>query len=246
MKTLAIIPARSGSKSIPQKNIAPLGEQRLIDYTFEAAINSTLIGHVYFASDYLMAEVSPNKELLNLRKFNYTELSDALTAGDVQVDEAILATVRDLNWEYDGELLDFFDTLIVLQPTSPFRTSEHIDEALSLYNNLNSVKKPWETKDNIISVWEPGWPYEVGLGGYVYAHSFNPSTRLGRQDVDSMSVAMENGAIYIVDLRRFMRDKTFRSEESLPFYMDKVSSIEIDEPIDLVIAEAVLAYENNS
>ncbi len=112
--------------------------------------------------------------------------------------------------------------------------------------SLNSVKKPWETKDNIISVCEPGWPYEVGTGGYVYAHSFNPSTRLGRQDVDSMSVAMENGAIYIVDLRRFMQDKTFRSEESLPFYMDKISSIEVDEPIDLIIAEAVLAYENNS
>lgn len=245
MKTLAIIPAREGSTGILNKNLIDLGDQRLIDYTFEAAARSELIDHVYFASDYV-DDIMPVRPIKRLKGFNWIDLPYVLTTGDVQVDEAVLYSLRELNWEYDNALLDHFDTVIILQPTSPFRTAEHIDEALTLYREVNSVKKPFEDKDIVFSVWEPGWTYDVETSGYVVSWGADPRIRQGRREEDSTGYATENGAIYIIDLKRYFKNKSFRAHRMIPYYMDKVSSIEIDDPIDLAMAEAVLAYESNS
>ena len=85
MKTLAIIPARSGSKGIEDKNLTQLGDRRLIDYTFEAAMKSTLIDHVFLVTDYY--ELFLPDELAKLKNINYYELPNALSTNDVQVIE---------------------------------------------------------------------------------------------------------------------------------------------------------------
>ncbi len=247
MKTLAIIPAKGESKGIENKNMALLGGVQLIDYTVKAASDSLLIKHTYLATD--GHDMAQHCYRLMPRAFGVVELPNAMASGCVQVDEAVLYILRDLDWEYGGRLSEEFDTIIVLQPTSPFRTAQHIDEALTLYKEVNDSKQPFEEKDIVFSVWEPGWSYSM-IGGETYAYAegyaHDPEKRLGRQDVDSMGYVTENGAIYIVDAERFSKNRTFRSSRMIPYYMDKKSSIEIDEPIDLAMAEAILAHESNS
>jgi CMP-N,N'-diacetyllegionaminic acid synthase len=237
MKTLAIIPAKSTSQGIPNKNLVKLGDRELLVHTVLAADRSTMIDWIILASD--------DAKIFNVtgRYDDYVLLPKSLTVDTVQVDEAVLYTYRQIQAEH---ALDC-DTIIVLQPTSPFRTSQHIDEALQLYKDVNSTKQLFEEKDTVFSVWEPGWSYSMVFNEVqAVAQGHFPPHRLGRQNVDTLGGVTENGAIYIVDTAKFSKERTFRSAVMIPYYMDKQSSIEIDEPIDLAIAEAILAYESSS
>ena len=242
MKTLAIIPAKGSSTGIPNKNLVKLGGHELIKHTLDAVSASEMVDWVVLATDSpTIRGVASGYDFLK----SYVELPSHLTTASVQVDEVVLYAYRDIDERMDHD----YDTLIVLQPTSPLRTAQHIDEALQLYQTINkvhAVRDPLRPKESVISVWEPGWPYEVGEAGYVHSYSMRPHIRPGREAVDEMKVVVENGAIYIVDAERFSNEKSFRCIVTTPYYMDKQSSIEIDEPIDLEVAEAILAYENNS
>lgn len=251
MKTLAIIPARGESKGIPNKNLVSLGGKPLIEYTFDSAFFSGLIDKVLLITDsHAIADVF--WRFSNRNNFRgrgaFIEEPVGLSMSNVQVDEVALFALRDLDWGYDGALNQYYDTVIILQPTSPFRTAQHIDEALQLYKDVNSAPGMgiFDPKDIVFSAWEPGWSYNMDGDAYAQAYMHDPIHRQGRQSVDSMGYVTENGAIYIVDAKRFSETKSFRSHRMIPYYMDKQSSIEIDEPVDLAIAEAILQHESSS
>jgi CMP-N-acetylneuraminic acid synthetase len=251
MNTLAIIPAKGTSQGIPNKNLVALGGKPLIEYTFDSAFFSGLVERVLLITDSadignFFFQYMKNNNVIG--RGYVVEEPLGLSVGNVQVDEVALYAWRDQNWEFDGKLNQYFDTVIILQPTSPFRTAQHIDEALQLYKDVDSDprKNITDPKDVVFSVWEPGWSYNMDGEIYAQAYNHNPWMRLGRQDVDSMGYVTENGAIYIVDAKRFSQTKSFRAQQMIPYYMDKQSSIEIDEPIDLAIAEAILAHESSS
>lgn len=242
MKTLAIIPAKSTSQGIPNKNLIKLGGHELIKHTLDAVSMSNMVDHIVIATDSTaILGIASKYSFLK----SYAVLPAYLTTASVQVAEAALYAYRDTQERIDRD----YDTIIVLQPTSPFRTAQHIDEALQLYQDVNNMpyRLPLDQeKDIVFSVWEPGWSYNMDGEVYAQAYNHDPRIRLGRQDVDSMGYVTENGAIYIVDAKQFTQTKSFRSSQMIPYYMDKQSSIEIDEPIDLAIAEAILAHESSS
>ena len=254
MKTLAIIPARGGSKGIENKNMALLGGKPLIEHTIDAVMGRAYIDFLFVASDDIdicthCSEYLNRNFLDSLIEFRTFLLPRYIGQDHVQVDEAVLNGYREVQWlreNRNGFPSQEIDTIIVLQPTSPFRTAQHIDEALTLYQDVNSAQDPFDEKDTVFSVWEPGWSYNMNDEVYATSWMHDPARRLGRQDVDNMGYVTENGAIYIVDAKRFSEEKSFRSSRMIPYYMDKKSSIEIDEPIDLAMAEAILAYEDNS
>jgi CMP-N-acetylneuraminic acid synthetase len=234
---VAIIPARHNSKGVIQKNLQKVGGSTLLERTVDSALESKHIDLVVVTTESVVIENAVDMEAKVLLR------PEELSQDHVQVDEVILYTLRQLQFEGINP-----KTIIVLQPTSPLRTTAHIDEALELYQEWNILTKPFELPTSLISVWEPGWPHEnpsEESDGLLISYELSPSTRLGRQDGGDPEVAIENGAIYIADAKRVSREKTFRFVENIPYYMDKMSSLEVDEVVDLAVAEVYLKHIKN-
>lgn len=237
----AIIPAKGSSEGVPNKNLKDLGSKPLVQYTIEAALNSRYINDVVLTSDsdvigaqfeWLSSESDKHSVSIN----RLGELAQA----HVQVDEVVLFTLREL------QLMGYAPkTVVVLQPTSPFRTAEHIDQAIELYN----LWRPFSLlskRPTVIGVKDSGYAYRVE-GDELYPLSHEPAKRLGRQDSDYSDVCIENGSLYIVDAKRLSRERTFRAGPPFtPFYMDDVASFEIDTPLQWDLAEVIVKHVYNS
>ena len=129
MSTLAIIPARGGSKGIPNKNLTWVGDKRLIDYTIEASQNSKCLNRIILSSDdKTIIEYCTNRGIIS-PFIRPPELSD---------DKANMIDVvkHALQWLKENE--EYIPNIVVLlQPTSPLRSAGDIDDALSLMQHLN-------------------------------------------------------------------------------------------------------------
>jgi N-acylneuraminate cytidylyltransferase len=124
------------------------------------------------------------------------------------------------------------DTLILLQPTSPFRTAKHIKEALKLYHDeLDIVVSVKETKSNPYYVL-----FEEDENGFLKKSKEGDFTR--RQDVPK--VWEYNGAIYIINIASLQKKTINRFSRITKFVMDEVSSIDIDSMVDWIIAEKTI------
>src|SRR5690606_30039190 len=141
METLIVIPARGGSKGVPGKNIKKLSGKPLIYYTIEAAREIFDDRNILVSTD--DEEIKKCVEAIGL---NVPFLRpEKLATDDVGTYEVLLHSLNFV--ESKGY---FPETLVLLQPTSPFRTSQHIREALALYDNskLEMVVSVKETKAN--------------------------------------------------------------------------------------------------
>src|SRR5690606_22892236 len=121
----AIIPARGGSKGLPGKNVKLLNGKPMIAYTIEAALNSKSISRVIVSTDDIaIAEVAKSygAEVPFMRPVD-------LATDDAKSIDVYTYTIKRLEKEEDILIRE----IIVLQPTSPFRTAQHIDEAIELY-----------------------------------------------------------------------------------------------------------------
>ena len=113
---LAVVPARGGSKRLPRKNILDLGNKPLIAWSIEAGLNSRYVDKVIVSSD--------DDEILNIAKTYNSEIikRPASLASDTATSfDALKHTI---------ENVETYDYIILLQPTSPLRSSQHIDEAI--------------------------------------------------------------------------------------------------------------------
>jgi len=170
------------------------------------------------------------------KSFDVFKRPSELSQDHVQVDEVALFALRQiqLNWQSDLP-----DTIVILQPTSPFRGAKHIDEAIEFYQLINDDRQAWEDKRIVFSVCEPGHTYQV-VDGEKALSLDDPRFRLGRQQEHDVPYAVENGAIYVVDAKLFGRQRSFRSPVMHPYWMDKWESLEIDTPLDLYIANCLM------
>lgn len=118
-KVLGVIPARGGSKRVPRKNLKPFGGKPLIAWTIEAANNAkSLTTWVVSTEDYEIGRVACDLGAYVVRRPE--ELADDLASSDA-------VALHALDWMGATE----FDILVLLHPTSPLRTGEHIDQAVS-------------------------------------------------------------------------------------------------------------------
>lgn len=226
MKPLIVIPARGGSKGVPRKNIKVLGDKPLIQYTIDAAKGVFDDEFICVSTDDF--EIKSVVEQLGLKVpfLRPNELASD-TAGTYEV---LLHAI-----EFYEKAGYYPDTLVLLQATSPFRTSHHIEEALKQYDTtcemLVSVK---ETKSNPYYVLreenQEGWLVKCKEGNFIR-----------RQDCPK--VYELNGAIYIIDVAT-LKSKTLQNFTKIKkFIMDEKSSHDIDNPIDWLVAEALI--QNN-
>ena len=228
MKPLIVIPARGGSKGVPRKNIKVLGDKPLIQYTIDAAKGVFDDEFICVSTDDF--EIKSVVEQLGLKVpfLRPNELASD-TAGTYEV---LLHAIS--FYESKGY---FPDTLILLQPTSPFRTSAHIKEALKLYDeSIEMVVSVKETKANPYYIL-----FEEDSNGYLKKTKEANFTR--RQDCPK--VWEYNGAIYIINVNALKACAISQFTKVCKFEMDETSSHDIDTLLDWRIAEIIINDKEN-
>ena len=224
MNNLAIIPARSGSKGLKDKNIKELNGIPLLAYSVQAALNSKMFSHVMVSTDsplYAKISIKSGAEVPFLR--NISSSSDTASSWDV---------VREVLEKYQ-DLGMTFDTVTLLQPTSPLRTADDICSAFDLYYGKNATSTVSVCEMEHSPLWSNTLPESLCMDGFL-----NNASNRQRQQL-SMYYRI-NGAIYIVETEHFLSGKNIYDSGSYAYIMPAERSIDIDTELDFMIAETVL------
>ena len=216
-KVLAVIPARSGSKRLPNKNIRLFAGKPLLFWTIEAALNSEIIDEVLISSD--------SDEVLTL----------ALQYDRVTAHKRSQATSSDTASTFDllSEILVDYpkdSAIVLLQPTSPLRKSSDIDKVLALH--FDSSKPVVSVHPNLNS---PYWSFSLDADGML-APLFPEALKMRSQELSQTYTL--NGAIYVDSISNYLLEGTFLGSGTLPYIMSDDSSIDIDSLEDFVKAES--------
>lgn len=225
MQPIVVIPARGGSKGVPGKNIKELGGKPLIHYTIEAA-------RAVFKDENIIVSTD-DEEIREVAEATGLKVP-FLRPKELATDEATTYDVLLHTLAYCEQNNYFPDTLILLQPTSPFRTDMHIREALDLYNDdLDMVVSVKETRSNPYYVL-----FEENEEGFLRKSKDGNFSR--RQDVPK--VWEFNGAIYIINTNSLQKTTLSNFNKVLKYPMSENSSIDIDDEMDLLRASYCLKY----
>jgi CMP-N,N'-diacetyllegionaminic acid synthase len=227
MRILALVPARGGSKRVPGKNIRLLGGKPLIVWTIDAAKDTGEICDILVSTD--DPDIASICEAANAMVpwLRPTELATD-TAGSVET------VLHALDW-YEAQKGPV-DGLLLLQPTSPFRTADSIKRAIAIF-------KEGLCQQPVVSVspasCHPAWCFRLLKEGM--------SPFLGWEEVNRRSQELEpaymlNGAIYIISPMTLRKTRSLLTTESMPFVMgDPMEGVDIDTEMDWMIAAESVA-----
>lgn len=227
MRYLIVIPARGGSKGIPRKNIKPFAGKPLIYYTIDAARS--------IVSDEDICVSTDDDEIIQVVE-NYGLKVPFKRPAELATDTAgtyeVLLHALDF-YEKQG---NHYDALILLQNTSPFRTAEHVKEALKLYT---------PEIDMVVSVKEcAANPYycvfEENDEGYL--HVCKGDGNIYRRQ-DAPKVYEYNGAIYIINTDSLKKQHMHQFSKRIKYVMEDKSSFDLDTMNDWLIAELIKKEE---
>jgi N-acylneuraminate cytidylyltransferase len=232
MNTLFIIPARGGSKGLPGKNIKPLNDVPLIFYSIDVARKFTNDSNICISTD--------DTKIKNLVEKGRNLKVPFIRPSELATDSAgtyeVLINALDF---YEMQMKKNYDAIVLLQPTSPFRTKKDVENALHLFNpsQHDMVVSVVETKAN---------PYFTLFvendSGFLEQSKKSNYTR--RQDCPK--VYEYNGAVYVINvnsLKKMKINEFVRIQKSL---MDKENSLDIDTPFDWEIAEYFAKKRNQA
>lgn len=223
---ISIIPARGGSKGLPEKSIIDLCGKPLIAYSIDASKESQYIDRTIVSTDSNKMARIANKCGAEVPFLRPTELATD-TASSMSV---ILHTLEFLK----NQEAFIPDITIILQPTSPLRTSIDIDTALEMFISSDA--------DNLMSVYKPEvspfWFREIDDNGYLQEFIHNDSPYIRRQDTNKL--LMLNGAIYIYYSKNLLLGTIKERPKTLAYIMPAKRSIDIDSEMDLKLAEVII------
>ncbi len=225
-KLLGLIPARGGSKGIPHKNIIDLCGKPLISYSIQAALNSRYIDSVIVSTD--------DEDIAGISRTYGAEvpfMRPAVLASDTS--KTVDAVLHSIQWLKSAGRT--YDTLILLQPTQPLRTSADIDSAITEYmdKDCTSLVSVSVVNDNPLLI------RSIRNGLLVPLLSSTSTCR--RQDMPEYYRV--NGCIYINEISGITPETSF-NDNLLPFIMDRSHSVDIDEYCDLALAEYYISKES--
>lgn len=226
MKNLAIIPARCGSKGLPDKNIKELNGKPLIAYTIEAAQQSRQFDEIMVSTDsekYANIAREYNASVPFLRSSQNS--NDCASSWD---------TVMEVIGQY--KKMDIhFDTFCLLQPTSPLRTYTDIQNAYRVYENKRAV--------SVVSVCRcehsPLWSGTLNDKHELVDFISKEGTVQRQKQKDFYRL---NGAIYIMQVDKFMIEQNLFGEHSYAYIMEKEKSIDIDDEYDFHLAQFLVEH----
>jgi CMP-N,N'-diacetyllegionaminic acid synthase len=225
MKYLAIIPARIGSKRVPLKNLKILNGKPLIEWSIEAAKGSKYITEIFVSSD--------SQEILEIGA-RHGAVSNGLRP-------KILAEDKTSSFDVVLHVLDSYasksipiENIVLLQPTSPLRTSADIDNAIDIYESNNQLSLQSYSQAEC----PPQWVYKIIDNKFPDRISNEKNIR--SQDLGNYYRI--NGAIYIMKPEILLATKTFTPKDSIAYIMPRERSIDIDDPLDFFLAEKLMEY----
>ena len=221
MNIIGLIPARSGSKRVPGKNIKMCAGKPLILWTIEAALSSNL-DDVYVSSD--------SQEILSLcRDINGLKI---LTRPNKLADDEVpmLPVISHFleNIEKTGVVVD---AVMLLQPTSPLRNGSHINAAIEQFTSSNY--------DSLVSVVKAPHAFHPDKILTIQKNNLQPYYG-AMNDAESKIAVGRNGPAILLSKTDVFRQEKLYGENVSPFIMDKSVSIDIDEPFDFNLAEWLL------
>ncbi|WP_299672235.1 acylneuraminate cytidylyltransferase family protein [uncultured Polaribacter sp.] len=220
---IAIIPARGGSKGLPGKNIKLLDGKPMIAYTIEAAKKSKNIDRVIVSTD--------SKEIAEIAiKFGaevpFLRPEHLATDTALAVDNYIY-TIDKINKDNNTQE----ESVVILQPTSPLRSTKDIDGAIDLFKKKNA--------DSVISFCKENhpikWHKNIKEDGSIV--SIFEDTIANRQE--EVPTYYPNGAVFVFNFS-FLKFKKYYSEKSYAFIMNRLNSVDIDVIDDFEYAEFLI------
>lgn len=224
---LAIIPARGGSKGLPGKNIKELCGKPLIAWTIEQAKSCSDIDRIVVSTD--------SGKIANIAKesgANVPFLRPAeLAVDDSPTADTILHVLEQLS--LSGESYDY---VALLEPTSPLRKTNDIDNAINLITQNTEA-------DCLVSVGEihmehPMIVKKIDAKGFVAPYISNIAKIHQRQQADK--AYFPYGVIYISKAPEFKKKQTFYTEKTVPYFIERWQNYEIDDELDFIIVEQVM------
>ena len=224
MKNIAVIPARSGSKGLKNKNIKKLNKKPLMAYSIEAAQKAGIFDCIHVSTDseqYAELARQYGAEVLFLR--DSANSSDAATTWDA---------MRFVLREYKNRGKDF-DAITVLQPTSPLRTCKDICSAYELFLNKQADSVIGVSEMEHSPLWSNTLPEDGCLEGYL-----RPELNGPRQNLSEYYRI--NGAIYIIKTQFLLECGNLYGKHGYAYIMPKERSIDIDDEMDFTIAEFLI------
>jgi len=225
MRILAIIPARGGSKGIPNKNIINIGDNPLIKYTIDAALESKMLTHCIVSTD--SDAISDVAKLCGaMVPFRRPDnLSD-----DKALSLPVMQHAVDFMESDQGFL---YDIVIMLQPTTPLRQAKDIDNAIKLLFDTNA--------DSVISVVDVEGHHPLRMKRIVDGRLVNFIDQ-GHEDMrprqELPPVYIRNGAIYATQRDILMKKDSFTGMDSRAYIMPSDRSVNIDTHEDLLLAKS--------
>lgn len=224
MKKIAIIPARSGSKGLPDKNIKELNGKPLLSYSIQAATDSGIYDCVHVSTD-----SNHYAEIARYYGADVPFLRSSETSSD-QADS--WSAVKEVLQKYEAKG-QYFDLITLLQPTSPLRDTKDILGAYRMFNDKNA--------DAVVSVCEmehsPLWsntlPDSLSMDCFVRTGENVQRQKLQRY-------YRLNGSIYMVKKAFLMEDSNIYRKGCYAFIMDRNHSIDIDNLTDFKLAEFLI------
>jgi CMP-N-acetylneuraminic acid synthetase len=200
---IAIIPARGGSKGLPGKNIKLLNNKPLIAWSIESALQSKKIDRVIVSTD--------SDDIKNVALKYGAEVIDRPT--HLSTDEATTISVL----EHIIEEIPLVDSIVVLQPTSPLRDNNLIDNCIEKYESDNYTN--------------------LATGYWCKFKEFGSHNNLRRQDYKGFFY--DDGSVYILS-RETIKKGLWSGGNPFTFVTDKHMNFEIDDEVDFVIVEALM------
>ena len=233
MRNIAVIPARSGSKGLPDKNIREVGGKPLLAYTVEAALESGCFDTVHVSTD--------SEKYADIAR-EYGADVPFLRSAELASDTAnTWDAVREVLHRY-AEMGKTFETVMLMQPTTPLRTGEDVQAAYRLMREKEA--------ESVIAVCEvdhsPLWCDMIPENGNMKGFGRKDLAWVTRQELKPFYRV--NGAIYLLTIS----DNTITADDDIyenncyALFMDRKKSIDVDCEDDLELVEFMLARRSLS
>jgi N-acylneuraminate cytidylyltransferase len=225
-KVLAIIPARGGSKGLPDKNVMRLAGKPLLAWSIESALNSKFVDHVMVSTE--------DKRIMEIASVHGADVPferpAALADDQTPAIDAILHAIT---------FFPSYEIVVKLQPTSPLRTSEDIDAALG-----RLVEKDAESVISVCPVkHHPNWLKVVSDTGYLLSFDDQPLIS-NRQQL--CPVYALNGAVFAGYRDPLVSRRSFHGKNAIPYLMSAENSFDVDTLMDFQICEMLLDNRLNN
>lgn len=227
---LAIIPARGGSKGLPGKNIRELCSKPLIGWSIEAGLNSLYIDEVIVTTD--------NEKIAEI-SIRYGASVPFLRPNDLASDTATtFDAIKHTIEYYENKLHKIYDYIVLLEPTSPLREKNDLDEMIQKIMTLE------DDFDAIVSIGEVH--EHPSVMKYIERNIVKPyctELTITSRRQDNQPAYFPYGVAYIVKTKTLLEEKTFYPARTTHHIIKRYQCYEIDDLYDFLAIENIMKYE---